>query len=93
MPKLLVALSFIGTIAMLWVGGGIILHGLAEIGVSGPEHWVEGIEHGVSAIAGGLFGWLTFAGLSALTGLLLGGVIFFVLHKVFGLGHQTGAGH
>jgi len=47
----------------------------------------------VSAIAGGLFGWLTFAGLSALTGLLLGGVIFFVLHKVFGLGHQTGAGH
>lgn len=93
MPKLLVALSFIGTIAMLWVGGGIILHGLAEIGVSGPERWVEGIEHGVSAIAGGLFGWLTFAGLSALTGLLLGGVIFFVLHKVFGLGHQTGAGH
>ena len=93
MPKLLVALSFIGTIAMLWVGGGIILHGLAEIGISGPEHWVEGIEHGVSAIAGGLFGWLTFAGLSAVTGLLLGGVIFFVLHKVFGLGDETGAGH
>ena len=93
MPKLLVALSFIGTIAMLWVGGGIILHGLAEIGFDGPEHWVEGIEHGVSAIAGGLLGWLTFAGLSALTGLVLGGVIVFVLHKVLGLGHETGAGH
>ena len=86
MPRLLTALSFIGTIAMLWVGGGIILHGLAEIGIAGPEHWVEGIEHGVSAIAGGLFGWLTFAGLSALTGLVLGAVIVFVLHKVLKLG-------
>ena len=94
MPHLLTALSFIGTIAMLWVGGGIILHGLAEIGIEGPEHWVEGIEHGVSEIAGqagGVLGWLTFAGLSALTGLLLGAVIVFVLHKVLGLGHKPGA--
>ena len=86
MPHLLTILSVVGTVAMLWVGGGIILHGLAEVGVAGPEHWVEGIEHGVSAIAGGLFGWLTFAGLSALVGLVLGGVIAFVLHKVLKLG-------
>ncbi|MCB2066987.1 MAG: DUF808 domain-containing protein, partial [Erythrobacter sp.] len=52
MPKLLVALSAIGTVAMLWVGGGIILHGLAGIGIHGPEHWVVGIEQGVSAVAG-----------------------------------------
>ncbi|MFB0611197.1 DUF808 domain-containing protein [Aurantiacibacter poecillastricola] len=91
MPHLLTVLSFVGTIAMLWVGGGIILHGLAEIGLSGPEHWVEGIEHGVSAIAGGLLGWLTFAGLSALTGLALGAVIVFVLHKVLGFGHSEEA--
>ena len=87
MPRLLVALSAIGTVAMLWVGGGIILHGLAGIGVPGPEHWVEGIEHGVSAIAGGALGWLSFAGLSALLGLVLGTVLVFVLHKVFRLGH------
>ncbi|OYX66330.1 MAG: ABC transporter [Sphingomonadales bacterium 32-64-17] len=87
MPRLLVALSAIGTVAMLWVGGGIILHGLAGIGVSGPEHLVEGIEHGVSAIAGGALGWLSFASLSALLGLVLGTVIVFVLHKVFRLGH------
>ena len=94
MPHLLTALSVIGTIAMLWVGGGIILHGLAEIGIAGPEHWVEGIEHGVSEVAGaagGVLGWFTFAGLSALTGLLLGAVIVFVLHKVLGLGHKPGA--
>nr|WP_247718208.1 DUF808 domain-containing protein [Qipengyuania proteolytica] len=90
MPKLLTVLSFIGTIAMLWVGGGIILHGLAEIGFAGPEHWVEGIQHGVSEIAGaagGVLGWLTFAGLSALTGLALGAVIVVVLHTVFKMGH------
>ncbi|MEN7536082.1 DUF808 domain-containing protein [Aurantiacibacter flavus] len=87
MPHLLVALSAIGTVAMLWVGGGIILHGLADIGISGPEHWIEGIEHGVSAIAGGALGWLSFAGLSALLGLVLGAVLVFVLHKVFRLGH------
>ena len=95
MPHLLTALSFIGTIAMLWVGGGIILHGLAELGVAGPEHWIEGIEHGVSEIAGaagGVLGWLTFAGLSALFGLALGAIIVFVLHKVFGLGHDETEG-
>ena len=94
MPKLLTALSIIGTVAMLWVGGGIILHGLAEIGIAGPEHWVEGIEHGVSAIAGqagGILGWLTFATLSAVTGLILGAIIAFILHKVLKLGHEDPA--
>ncbi|MEL1250521.1 DUF808 domain-containing protein [Aurantiacibacter gilvus] len=96
MPKLLVLLSVVGTVAMLWVGGGIILHGLAAIGVHGPEYWVLGIEDSVSAIAGaagGLLGWLTFAGLSALFGLAVGSVIVFVLHKVFKLGHETAAEH
>ena len=37
MPIFLQVLSFIGMIAMLWVGGGILVHGLHEIGVKeGP---------------------------------------------------------
>lgn len=94
MPKLLTALSFIGTIAMLWVGGGIILHGLAEIGIAGPEHWVEGIQYGVSEIAGqagGILGWMTFAGLSAVTGLILGFIIAIVLHNVLKIGNDDAA--
>ncbi len=90
MPWLLKALSLIGTIAMLWVGGGIILHGLAELGFAGPEHWIEGIEHGVSEVAGaagGLLGWLTFASLSALVGLIVGAILVVVLHKVLKIGH------
>ena len=86
MPVLLTALSVIGTVAMLWVGGGIVLHGLAQLGVAQPEHLVEDIRHAVEAATGtlgGVLGWATYAGLSALFGLALGGIIAFVLHKVF----------
>lgn len=89
MPRLLTALSLIGTVAMLWVGGGIVLHGLAQLGVAQPEHLVEDIRHAVEAATGplgGVLGWATFAGLSALFGLVLGAVIAFVLHKVLRVG-------
>lgn len=91
MPVLLVALSFIGTIAMLWVGGGIILHGLEEVGIPAPAHFAHDIQHAVEAATGGLggvLGWFTYAALSAIFGLVLGAVIALVLHKVLGLGHK-----
>jgi len=94
MPVLLTVLSFVGTIAMLWVGGGIVLHGLEELGLAGPAHLAHDIQHAVEMSSGGLagvLGWATYAALSAIFGLLLGGVIVFVLHKVFKLGHETGA--
>lgn len=89
MPKLLVALSFIGTIAMLWVGGGIILHGLEEVGFAAPAQIAHDLKHFVEQATGGpgaVLGWLTYAGLSALFGVVLGAVIAFVLHKVLRLG-------
>ncbi|WP_271438565.1 DUF808 domain-containing protein [Pontixanthobacter luteolus] len=91
MPKLLIALSFIGTIAMLWVGGGIILHGLKELGIEGPEHAVELAQHAVEGATGalsGILGWLTFASLSAIAGLVLGAILVFILHKVIKMGHE-----
>ncbi|WFL76809.1 DUF808 domain-containing protein [Altererythrobacter arenosus] len=86
MPRLLVALSFIGTIAMLWVGGGIILHGLEELGLHAPAELAHGLQHAVEEATGalsGILGWLTYAGLSAIFGLVLGAIIVFVLHHVF----------
>lgn len=86
MPILLAALSIIGTVAMLWVGGGIVLHGLHELGVHGPSDWAHAAQHAVEHATGllaGVLGWATYAGLSALFGLALGAVIAFVLHKVF----------
>ncbi len=93
MPKLLVALSVIGTVAMLWVGGGILIHALHELGVDSLYDFGHGLENGVKEMtggAGGLLGWMTYAGVSALVGIMVGGVLVFVLHKVLKLGHPSG---
>ncbi|WP_374405378.1 DUF808 domain-containing protein [Pelagerythrobacter sp.] len=89
MPWLLKALSIIGTIAMLWVGGGIILHGLADLGLHNPADAAHGLQHAVEQVSGGVggvLGWATYAAISALVGLVLGAIIVFVLHKVLKLG-------
>ncbi|MEZ5682216.1 MAG: DUF808 domain-containing protein [Erythrobacter sp.] len=89
MPRLLVALSFIGTIAMLWVGGGIILHGLEELGIHGPVEIAHNIQHAVEATTGalsGILGWFSYAIVSALVGLGLGFIIAVLLHKVLKIG-------
>ncbi len=93
MPRVLVALSVIGTIAMLWVGGGIILHGLEDLGIHGPVGLADAARHTVEAAlgpGGGVAGWATYATLSALGGLVLGTVLVLLLHKVLGLGHEFG---
>lgn len=93
MPVVLAVLSTVGTAAMLWVGGGIILHGLEELGMPWPAHIAHDIQHAVSMAAGplgGILGWLTYALSSALVGLVLGAAIAVSLHlfaKVRGRGH------
>lgn len=86
MPHLLTLLGAVGTVAMLWVGGGIILHGLAELGFGALPHWAHAVQHWVEQAAGGVAGWLSYAGLSAVFGLVLGALIVFVLHKVLKMG-------
>ncbi|MEM7611205.1 MAG: DUF808 domain-containing protein, partial [Pseudomonadota bacterium] len=41
MPRFLVVLSTVGTAAMLWVGGSIIVHGLEGLGFSGLGHLIH----------------------------------------------------
>ncbi|WP_298333890.1 DUF808 domain-containing protein [uncultured Erythrobacter sp.] len=87
MPKLLIALSFIGTIAMLWVGGGIILHGTHEVGFHLLYDIAHGAEYAVAGVAGalsGIAGWITYAAISGVIGLALGAAIAFLLHNVIG---------
>ena len=89
MPKLLVSLSVVGTVAMLWVGGGIIVHGTHEIGFHAIYDLFHGAEDAAKSATGplgGVFGWLTYAGLSAVLGLVLGAIIAFVVHKLFKIG-------
>jgi len=66
-PVLLRVLSIVGTAAMAWVGGGIILHGLEGLGWVAPAHLV----HDWSA-ASGPGAWFVTAGLSGLLGVALG---------------------
>ncbi len=93
MPKVLTFLSVVGTGAMLWVGGGIILHGLHEMGVHGPSDVAHAIQHAVEHASGGagaVLGWLTYAVASAVVGLVLGAVVALGLHsgqKLLGKAH------
>ncbi|NNC52331.1 MAG: DUF808 domain-containing protein [Erythrobacter sp.] len=83
-PLLLVALSFIGTIAMLWVGGGIIVHGTHELGFDLLYDIAHGAEYAVKSTTGalsGFLGWLTYAAISAIIGLVLGAILAVVIHK------------
>ena len=76
MPKLLGALATIGTVAMLWVGGHILLAGTDELGWHTPYHWVHDLEHHVhDVVLGGLWGWLINTGISAVLGLAVGFVV------------------
>ena len=78
MPSVLSALSLIGTLAMLWVGGGIILHGLAEYGLGGPERWIKSVGTAAGSfvpLAGGLVAWLIGAALAGLAGLAVGAAV------------------
>jgi predicted DNA repair protein MutK len=85
-PTLLTALSGIGTAAMLWVGGGILLHGLEELHLFPqlPE-LVHDIAATAAAKAGALHGaveWLVTALGSAIVGFIIGGVIASVVRKL-----------
>jgi predicted DNA repair protein MutK len=82
MPVTMEALTVIGTAAMLWVGGGIIVHGLEHFHLTPIPHWVEGFSHwahGVPGI-GAVTGWLAFALGSAVVGLIVGGVLAGLMH-------------
>ncbi|WP_445784859.1 DUF808 domain-containing protein [Sphingorhabdus sp.] len=70
MPKLLTALSTVGTAAMLWVGGQIVVHGF---GIH-PAEFI-GLHEGALA-------WVVDAALCGIAGLAIGAVIVLVHHMV-----------
>ena len=82
MPTLLAALSFIGMLAMLWVGGGILLHGLAEFGIGAPEHAIQTVAdavHDFLPVGSTILSWLVTAAGASLVGLAAGALIQIVL--------------
>jgi len=83
MPVLMKILSVVGTAAMLWVGGGLIVHGLHEF------HWdlIPGTIHHVAQsaaqafpVVGSVVDWIVNAIGGALVGLVVGSVVVAALH-------------
>ena len=84
MPKLLKWLTIIGTAAMLWVGGHILVIGAHELGWDPPYDLVLGIEEAVSGVGGigGVLGWLGNTAASAVVGLIAGGIVVAIISNL-----------
>ncbi|MDR2858348.1 MAG: DUF808 domain-containing protein [Novosphingobium sp.] len=83
MPGLLSLLASLGTFAMLWVGGGIILHGVETLGLHGPAELAHNVRHAVAHAAGplgGVLGGVSHALLAALLGMVLGALVAAAVH-------------
>jgi len=82
MPVIMQALTVIGTGAMLWVGGGIIVHGLDHFHLTPVPALVEGLSHWAGAVPriGAVTGWTAMAAGSAVVGFIVGGAIALALH-------------
>ena len=90
MPPFLKLLSIIGMLAMLWVGGGIILHGMAEMGWKVPEYGLLGFAKQVGdaiGVASGFIAWFIHASGGALVGVVLGWIVAMGLTKTGVLKH------
>ena len=85
MPKVMAALSVIGIAAMIWVGGGIIVHGLAQFGLAEAEHVIHDLAVAAADAVPALHGtveWTATAAGSGLFGLAIGVVVVLVLRLV-----------
>ncbi|MFP1644049.1 DUF808 domain-containing protein [Pontitalea aquivivens] len=75
MPHFMKALMVVGTAAMIWVGGSIVLHGLADLGWHGPYDWIHHQAGGAAAALGrapGAVAWAVTALFDGVFGLALG---------------------
>jgi predicted DNA repair protein MutK len=78
MPALLTTLSIIGTAAMIWVGGGIVVHGLDAYGFHAIEHVIhDAAVASARAVpfAAAAVEWIVSATGAGMIGLVLGGAL------------------
>ena len=78
MPHIFNVIGVVGTVAMLWVGGHLVIENLAEVGVPVFHHILEAAEHAVAG-AGGFVTWLVETLLSGIFGVVLGAVIAWIV--------------
>lgn len=79
MPIVLDIIGVIGTAAMLWVGGHIVVKGLHEFGMNQPHEFIASVTEKIS---NGALDWLAETGMSMVCGLVLGTVIATIVMAV-----------
>jgi len=75
MPVVMALLSTVGTAAMLWVGGSIVIHGLEELGFGAIGHVIHDAAHAAAELlpsAAGAAEWIVTAAIDGVFGLILG---------------------
>lgn len=97
MPPLMSALMIVGTAAMIWVGGSIVVHGLAETLWHLPydtiHHLAEATAHAVPPSLAGFVNWAVTAACDGVLGLGLGAVLVAVVPPVLRLFGAKGGAH
>ncbi len=87
MPYLLKVLSLVGTLAMLWVGGNIVIHGLHEFGLHWPyepiHHAAEVAAEAVGAMTG-FVSWAVTAFFDGVFGVVFGLLLIPVATRIVG---------
>ena len=91
MPILLKWLTIVGTAAMLWVGGHILIVGTHELGWDPLYDFVHRLEDSVKDVGGigGLLAWLVNTGISAVVGLIVGGIVLAIVSQFHGSSHDA----
>ena len=88
MPGFMKLLTIVGTAAMLWVGGNIVVHGLHEMGwhpiYDFIHHAAESASHAVGEGWAGIVGWAVTAGLDGVFGFVLGLLLIPLATRVIG---------
>ena len=85
MPGFMKVLTIVGTAAMTWVGGQIIIHGLHELGQHQPYEWIHDQAQAAAAALPqmpGLAAWATTAFFDGIIGLALGLILIPVVKYV-----------
>jgi predicted DNA repair protein MutK len=86
MPAVFRFISILGTVAMLWVGGHLVLVNLGEVGWHFPVDVLHGVEHALHNL-GPVVVWIVDTIISAIAGLILGLLIVGIvlgIAKLFG---------
>lgn len=91
MPKVMTALTVVGTFAMLWVGGHLILQSAFDLGFTWPMDTLHNLTAPIYELSGigGFLGWLVDTLISTVFGLIWG-VIVATIVNFLPFGHKVG---